>query len=184
MRQILSILSALALVFAGVGVVRPQTIRLVESSWDPVVKEQLRIRLVAREPIALHSAGDYIVFLEGPAGDPLWKQSGDLWVELIDDLTRKPIPATRQGVDYAFDRDGRHSKALTKVVVKTAGVFELGLGRTDPRELVSHGFNVAVSPAKVVDEQSWEARLWLIGGIAVGVVMGIVALSILTKRHA
>ena len=63
-----------------------------------------------------------------------------------------------------------------------AGIFELDLGSLDSDNLVSRGYRIAISPAKVVERQSWKARLWLVAGIARGTLMGIVAISMLAKR--
>jgi len=182
MRNVLHILFAIILVAAGIGIVRPHTMRLVRESWEAVARDQRKTLLISHELVELDQPGDYVVFLEGPSGDSLWDQSDETWIQLFDCQTQRPLPMTSQGLDYAYDLDERHAQALAKVSVPGAGTYELDLGSMDSDDFVSREYRIALSPVKVVDRQSWRARLWLAAGIATGTLMGIVAIAMLAKR--
>jgi hypothetical protein len=130
--------------------------------------------------LELKEPGDYIVFLEGAPDDPMWRQTGTTWVQLIDDLTRQPLSSTSQGIDYSFDHDGRHAQSVCKVSAQRAGFLELALSRSDGGELSERGIKVSLAKATLVDSQSWRASGVLVGGIVAGVLIGIVSLGLLT----
>ncbi len=184
MRNIIGILVAIVLVVVGLGVVRPHTARLIDESWEPVVQGRLELPLADRASVEVSRPGDYVVFIEGPAGDPLWSTVADTWIQLLDWQTGRPLNATRQGVDYSYEVDGRRAQSLSRVGVLRAGIHELSLGRMDSTDFQSRGFQVALSPATLVIEQSRRATSLLVGGIVVGILMAVVALSMLTKRQS
>ena len=182
MRNPLGILVAIALVFVGVGVVRPHTVRLIDESWETVVRERLEASLADRASIEVERLGDYVVFLEGPASDSLWATAGDTWVQLLDWQTRLPLQATKHGVDYSYELDGRRAVGLSQVTVSRSGIYEISFGRIDPSDLHARGFKLALSPRQQVIEQSRRATSMLVGGIAVGIVMCIIALTMLARK--
>jgi hypothetical protein len=182
MRNPIGILVAIALVVVGVGVVRPHTIRLIDESWQPVAQERIEVPLTEGASVELNQLGTYILFLEGPAADPLWSAAGDTWVQLLDWQTRLPLDARRHGVDVSYELDGRRALGLSQFTVSRSGVYDLTFGRTNIADLDSRGFKVALSPAEQVTEQSRKATTFLVGGIAAGVLMGIIALSMLAKK--
>jgi hypothetical protein len=184
MRNPVGLLTAIALVVVGVGVVRPHTIRLIHESWEPVVKEQLEVPLNEQASVEVSQLGDYVVFLEGPAGDPLWITAAETWVQMLDWRTHQPLGATRHGVDFSYELDGRRAQSISRVTVLQAGFYEPSLSNTDSIDLHARGFKLTMSPAKLVVEQSRRAGSLKVGGIAVGIVMGIIALSMLARRQS
>jgi hypothetical protein len=180
MRRLLGILFAIGLVFAGVGFVRPQVIERSKAAWEPVVRSLQVMPFEEGESVELGTPGEYIVFLEGPVGDPGWASAAGIGVQLIERQSRQPLTSARQNLKYAFDHGGRHYQAIERVPVKNPGTYDLSLGGAARSGLDKNGFEVAVSPVKLVDSQAWKSKLWLAGGIAAGIVMGIVALSLLS----
>jgi len=184
MRNLVGILIVIVLVVVGVGVVRPHTVRLMHEAWEPVMTEQIEVPLDKQASVELNQTGDYVVFLEGPAGDALWDTAAGEWLQLVDWQTHHPLRTTRQGVDYSFELDGKRSQSLSRVTVAQAGTYEASLGDTALSDLHARGFQLTVSPAKLVVEHSRQATTWMIGGIAVGILMGIFGLGVLTSRQA
>jgi hypothetical protein len=184
MRNLIGILVAIGLAAAGVGVVRPHTIRLIDEAWEPVVEGRLELPLTERAPVELSQLGDYLVFLEGPASDPLWSTAGGLWIQLLDRQSGRPLDASRHGADFSYELDGRRAQALSRVAVSRTGTHELSLGSAGSTEFHTRGFQLTLSPASLVVEQSRRATSWLVAGIAAGIVMGIFALSMLSTRES
>jgi hypothetical protein len=182
MRNPIGILVAIALVFLGVGVVKPHTTRLIDEAWQPVAETRLEVPMTEGASVELNELGSYIIFLEGPAADPLWATAGDTWIQLLDYQTRLPLGATRHGVDVSYELDGRRAVGISQVTVSRSGVYDLSFGRTNAADLDSRGFKVALSPAEQVTGQSRRATAFLVGGITVAVLMAIVALSMLAKQ--
>jgi hypothetical protein len=180
MRRLLGILFAIGLVFAGVGVVRPQVISRSKAAWEPVVKSFLVMPFEEGAPVELNSPAEYLVFLDGPVGDPAWASTAGIALQLIERQSGQPLTSARQNLHYAFDHGGRHYQAIERVPVKNPGTYKLSLGGAARSDLDKHDFQVVVSPVKLVDAQAWKSKLWLAGGIAAGIVMGIVALSLLS----
>jgi len=181
MRRLLSILFALALVFAGLGVVRPQVIQRSRAAWAPVGQSPLVLAFEEGTTIEITQTGEYVAFVEGPAGDTGWSSLSELAFQLTERQTRRPLPPSRRELAFSYDLDGRHAQAVDALAIANTGTYELGLGRAAHRGLDARGFEIFLCPLKVVDAQAWKSRLWLIGGIAAGVLMGLVALSMLSQ---
>ncbi len=181
MRSILHIFFAILLVAAAVGVVRPHSVRLAGEAWEPVVRGQ-RVPATSGETVELKQSGSYIVFLDGPSNDAMGDRQDLAWVELVDRQSNQPLPATSQGVDYSYEFEGRSGRALARVTTRSAGVMELNVSRSDSDDLAARGFQVVVSASSVVGSQSGKATAWIVGGIAVCVIMGIFALCLVTSR--
>lgn len=179
MRRLLGLLFAIGLVLAGLGVVRPQVIKRSKAAWDPVVRSLLVMPFEEDAEIEISAPGEYIVFLEGPVGDPAWAGAAGMGVQLFERQSHQPLTSSRQNLDYSFDHGGRHHQAIERVPVKNPGTYTLSLGGMTRGDYKKQGFKVVVSPVKLVDSQTWKSRLWLGGGVAAGVLMGIVALSFL-----
>lgn len=181
MRRLLGFLFAIGLVFAGLGVVRPQAISHSKAAWEPVVQSLGVMPFEEGATVELSATGEYIVFLEGPAGNPGWTSAAGIGVQLIEQVSKQPLTSARQNLSYAFDHAGRHHQAIERVPVKSTGKYDLSLGGAARSDLGKQGFRIVVAPVKLVDAANWRSRLWLAGGIAAGVIMGIVALSLISS---
>ena len=177
MRKLIGILIAIALVLVGVGVVRPHTLRLMHESWEPVVQQRVQVSLGGQDWFELTQLGDYVVFLEGPPKDPLWESGNLPWVQILNGQTHQPVPGNREGVDFAYEFDGKRARSIARVSISQAGDYEASFGSAEVVGLRDRGFVLTLCPAKLVVEQSRKSTTWMIGGIALGIVMGIFGLS-------
>jgi hypothetical protein len=183
MRRLLGLLGCLALVLAGLGVVRPQVVERSRSAWEPVAQSGLSAPYDEGAEIEIERKGEYVAFLEGPAQDEAWSQPGELGVQILERRTMRPLSTSRQNLDYAYALDGRRARAIEHVVIANPGTYELTLGRAASKHLDQRGFLVRLCPLKIVDAQAWKSRLWLVGGITAGVLMAAVGLSMLSPAR-
>jgi len=184
MRNLFGILVTLILAFVGVGIVRPQTLQKIDEAWEPVAHDRIEVKLEDGASIELNDLGDYVLWMEGPASDAQWDSAAQTYVQLIDSSTRLPIASSRVGIDFEYERGDRRAVALSRVSVLRSGFYDLSFGRVDPDALGARGFKLALNSAQQVTDQSRQATWCMIGGIAVGVVMGIVALWMLSRKPA
>jgi hypothetical protein len=177
-------LVAIALLFVGIGVVRPHSARLADEAWDAVLENSQDLPMVPDERIELTESGEYVVFVDGPSGHPLWEQAENVYPDLYDLRGNRPIPATTDGIDtYTYERTGRRGDALIKARVQTPGTFKLHLGNTAWKELTAAGFSLAVCRAKLVNEQSLKSRGLRYAGFGLVGVLGLIAFAMFTNKR-
>lgn len=173
---------ALALLFVGIGVVRPKAEELSQAAWDPVAASSQKVRIAEHEEFDLTESGEYVLFVDGPADSFRWDEARRTYVDVFDVRTNRPIPASADDAEYAYERNGRRSEGLMLVRVQTPGTYRLHLGPTDPRNTVEAGFNLSIARAKLVDDQSLKSKGMRYGGFGVIGLLGIIALSMLNKK--
>jgi hypothetical protein len=183
MRNLTGILIAVVLVVLGLGVVRPRTARYIDEAWEPVVQARIEAPLTGGNLIELSTPGEYLIFIDGPADNPLWDSATEQWIQLLDAGHGRPMPGGAHGADFSYEHDGRRAVSLARVSA-LPGDYELEVREGASAELHAAGFRVLVSPADLVTKQSRQATIGLAVGCAAGVLMGIIALSMLLRRPA
>jgi hypothetical protein len=181
MRNLSGILVAIVLVLVGIGVVRPQTKRLIGEAWAPVLAERIEFSLSGDEPVELPQTGDYVIFIEGPAEHPLWESAEGQWLQLVDWQSGRPLAGGKHGADFAYEHDGKRVQSLSRITVPRTGKYEVNVGRNATIELKAAGFQAVLSPAKLVTDQSRMATTWFVAGCAAGLFLGVIALAMLTR---
>lgn len=176
----LHILAAVALVVLGVAVVRPYTDERSAEAWQPVVGSLQRVAPKTGKRVDLAAPGDYLVFLEGPASDPLWESSNleGVWVELVDDQSGQPLRANPE-VDYEFATAETRVHALSRVRITRADTYRLEVSGND---VDARGFTVAVHPREPVEEQAGLASNWRLGQWGALAFIGASAMFLLFKE--
>lgn len=180
--RLVNTLIALALLFVGIGVVRPQAEKLSQEAWDPVAASSQKVRIAEYEEFDLTESGEYVVFVDGPADSFRWDEAKRTYVDVFDIRTNRPIPSAANETEYVYERNERRSEGLLQVRVQTPGTFRLHLGPTDPRNMVEAGFNLSIARAKLVDDQSLKSKGLRYGGFGLIGLLGLIAFSMLTKK--
>ena len=178
-----NVIVSLALVGAAVGVVKPQSERLAETAWNPVVQSLQAVQLRDQEEFDLTQTGEYVVFVEGPAAHPLAENASGSYVDLFDTRTGLPIPASEKNLDhYGFERDGKRAHPIAQVRVQTAGRFRLHFGARDVTDLHGAGFTLAIGRAQLVDRQSLKSRGFRYGGLGLAGLLVLIGLGTLFSK--
>jgi len=176
----LHILAAAAVIILGVAFVRPYTAERSAEAWQPVFGSLEFVEPRTGQQVDLAGAGDYLIFLEGPAADPLWHSSNleGVWVELIDLQSGQPLRANPE-VDFTFEAGESRVQALSRVRISRADWYRLEVSGNSVRD---RGFRVAVHPREPVEQQADLASNWRLGQWGALALVGAFAMFLLVKE--
>ena len=179
MQSILYVIAALALIAAGFAFVPDYTEQRAEAAWGPVVQQIELVDPIEGSYIELDARGDYIVFLEGPVQDPIWKSANleGTWVDVLETQSSKTL-RSRTDVEYAFESNGRRAQALAEVFVSRPDQYSLHISGPD---LEARGFKLALHPTDPVDDSNAAAAVWRFAKWAAAAFIAICSLSFLAK---